>query len=119
LCSQTPHAHPCFEGGAFIIAFSLVGHYLDGLAKIKARNNLSSLYKMQIKFASLLVEGKEVKTLMAFPCLKLVARKFIFNRKKPIDRLITEMRAMKAEVIVLAKNLAHEVAQLPKCYLVI
>lgn len=58
----SPHAHPYFEGGAFIIAFSLVGHYLDGLAKTKARNNLSSLYKMQIKFASLLIEGKEVNT---------------------------------------------------------
>lgn len=58
----SPHAHPYFEGGAFIIAFSLVGHYLDGLAKTKARNNLSSLYKMQIKFASLILDGKEVNT---------------------------------------------------------
>lgn len=62
LVLATPHAHPYFEGGAFIIAFSLVGHYLDGLAKTKARNNLSSLYKMQIKFASLIIEGKEVNT---------------------------------------------------------
>ncbi len=62
LVLASPHAHPYFEGGAFIIAFSLVGHYLDGLAKTKARNNLSSLYKMQIKFASLMVEGKEINT---------------------------------------------------------
>ncbi|QDK43160.1 hypothetical protein DOM21_17200 [Bacteriovorax stolpii] len=62
LIFASPHAHPYFEGGAFIIAFSLVGHYLDGLAKTKARNNLSSLYKMQIKFASLVVDGKEINT---------------------------------------------------------
>ena len=62
LIIMDPHAHPYFEGGAFIIAFSLMGHYLDGIAKTKARSNLSSLYKMQIKFASKVVEGKEINT---------------------------------------------------------
>jgi Cu+-exporting ATPase len=62
LVLSSPHAHPYFEGGAFIIAFSLLGHYLDGLAKTKARSNLSSLYKMQIKFASLIIDGKEINT---------------------------------------------------------
>ncbi|MBC7428262.1 MAG: cadmium-translocating P-type ATPase [Bacteriovorax sp.] len=62
LMMTSPHGHTYFEGGAFIIAFSLVGHYLDGIAKTKARNNLSSLYKMQIKFASKIVDGKEVNT---------------------------------------------------------
>lgn len=84
----SPHAHPYFEGGAFIIAFSLVGHYLDGLAKTKARNNLSSLYKMQIKFASLLVDGKEINT----PVVDLKEGDFIRLRpgeKFPLDGEIT------------------------------
>ena len=62
LVLNSPHAHSYFEGAAFIIAFSLVGHYLDRLAQTKARSSLSSLYKMQIKFASLILEGKEVNT---------------------------------------------------------
>lgn len=84
LIFASPHAHPYFEGGAFIIAFSLVGHYLDGLAKTKARNNLSSLYKMQIKFASLLVDGKEINT----PVVDLKAGDIIRLRpgeKFPLD----------------------------------
>ncbi|MBC7712146.1 MAG: cadmium-translocating P-type ATPase [Rhizobacter sp.] len=62
LMISSAHAHTYFEGGAFIIAFSLVGHYLDGIAKTKARNNLSSLYKMQIKFASKIIDGNEINT---------------------------------------------------------
>lgn len=88
LIMVSPHAHPYFEGGAFIIAFSLVGHYLDGLAKTKARNNLSSLYKMQIKFASLLVDGKEINT----PVIDLKEGDLIRLRpgeKFPLDGEIT------------------------------
>ena len=84
LIIMSPHAHPYFEGGAFIIAFSLVGHYLDGIAKTKARSNLSSLYKMQIKFASKIVDGKEVNT----PVVDLVAGDIIRLRpgeKFPLD----------------------------------
>ncbi|MBY0415241.1 MAG: heavy metal translocating P-type ATPase [Bdellovibrionales bacterium] len=62
LILNSPHAHSYFEGGAFIIAFSIVGHYFDNLAKTKARSNLSSLYKMQIKFATKILEGTEVNT---------------------------------------------------------
>ena len=88
LMITAPHSHTYFEGGAFIIAFSLVGHYLDGLAKTKARNNLSSLYKMQIKFASLLLDGKEVNT----PVIDLKIGDLIRLRpgeKFPLDGEIT------------------------------
>ena len=84
LIIMNPHAHPYFEGGAFIIAFSLMGHYLDGLAKTKARSNLSSLYKMQIKFASKIVDGKEINT----PVIDLVVGDSIRLRpgeKFPLD----------------------------------
>jgi Cu+-exporting ATPase len=57
-----PHAHSYFEGTSFIIAFALLGHYFDQKAKTKARSTLSSLYKMQIKFASKLVDGQEINT---------------------------------------------------------
>jgi len=46
------HAHTYFEGIPFIIGFTKLGHYLDEIAKTKARSSLSSLYKMQIKFAT-------------------------------------------------------------------
>ena len=59
---STPHAHTYFEGANFIIAFVLLGHFFDDLAKTKARSSLSSLYKMQIKFASKLVEGQIINT---------------------------------------------------------
>lgn len=83
-----PHAHPYFEGGAFIIAFSLLGHYLDGLAKTKARSNLSSLFKMQIKFASRINnENKEINT----PVVDLVLGDVIRikpGEKFPLDGIV-------------------------------
>ena len=84
LIIMDPHAHPYFEGGAFIIAFSLMGHYFDGIAKTKARSNLSALYKMQIKFASKIIDGKEINT----PVVDLVAGDVIRLRpgeKFPLD----------------------------------
>lgn len=63
LLSASAHAHPYFEGAAFIIAFSRLGHFLDQKAKTKARSSLGSLYKMQIKFASKVNSlGKEENT---------------------------------------------------------
>lgn len=56
------HAHVYFETIPFIIGFTLFGHYLDEKAKTKARASLSSLYKMQIKFALKIVDGKEINT---------------------------------------------------------
>lgn len=89
LIIMSPHAHPYFEGGAFIIAFSLMGHFLDGIAKTKARSNLSSLYKMQIKFASKIVDGKEINT----PVVDLVVGDIIRLRpgeKFPLDGEIVD-----------------------------
>lgn len=89
LILSSPLAHPYFEGGAFIIAFTLVGHYLDGLAKTKARNNLSSLYKMQIKFASKIIDGKEINS----PVIDLKISDLIRLRpgeKFPLDGEIIE-----------------------------
>lgn len=62
LLLTNPHSHGYFEGTAFIIAFALLGHFFDDKAKTKARSSLSSLYKMQIKFASKVIEGKEINT---------------------------------------------------------
>jgi len=56
------HTHVYFETIPFIIGFTLFGHYLDEKAKTKARASLSSLYKMQIKFALKIVDGKEINT---------------------------------------------------------
>lgn len=84
-----PHAHSYFEGAAFIIAFSILGQYLDGLAKTKARSNLSSLFKMQIKFASLILDGKEINT----PVVELKAEDIIRIRpgeKFPLDGVIVD-----------------------------
>ena len=53
------HAHVYFESIPFILGFTLFGHFLEDKAKTKARSSLSSLYKMQIKFASKLVNGTE------------------------------------------------------------
>jgi len=83
-----PHAHPYFEGAAFIIAFSLLGHYFDGLAKTKARSSLSSLYKMQIKFAALIIDNKEINT----PVIELKENDVIRikpGEKFPLDGIVT------------------------------
>jgi Cu+-exporting ATPase len=78
------HAHTYFEGTAFIIAFALLGHFFDDKAKTKARSTLSSLYKMQIKFASKIVENQEVNT----PVIELVIGDLLRLRpgeKFPLD----------------------------------
>lgn len=85
----SPHAHPYFEGGAFIIAFSLLGKYLDELAKTKARSSLGSLYQMQIKFSALIMDGKEIST----PVIELKEGDIIRLRpgeKFPLDGIILE-----------------------------
>lgn len=56
------HAHNYFEGAAFIIAFSRLGSLLDLLAKTKAKSDLNDLYKMQVKFASLIKENEIINT---------------------------------------------------------
>jgi Cu+-exporting ATPase len=56
------HAHVYFETIPFIIGFTLLGHFFEEKAKTKARSSMSSLYKMQVKFAALVVDGAEVNT---------------------------------------------------------
>lgn len=53
------HSHLYLESASFILAFALLGHYLDGLAKTKAQSSLTALYKMQLKFA-LKVENENI-----------------------------------------------------------
>lgn len=75
------HTHVYFETIPFIIGFTLFGHYLDEKAKTKARASLSSLYKMQIKFALKIVDGKEVNT----PVIDLKAGDIL--RLKPGEKI--------------------------------
>lgn len=56
------HSHTYFETIPFIMGFMLLGHFLDEKAKTKARSTMSSLYKMQIKFASKIQDGVEFNT---------------------------------------------------------
>ena len=56
------HGHVYFEAIPFIIGFTYLGHFLESKAKTKARSALSSLYKMQIKFAAKMIDGIEVST---------------------------------------------------------
>lgn len=56
------HAHVYFETIPFILGFTLLGHFLEEKAKTLARSSLSSLYKMQMKFASKMMDGVEVNT---------------------------------------------------------
>ena len=101
----SPHAHPYFEGGAFIIAFSLLGKYLDELAKTKARSSLGSLYQMQIKFSSLIVDGKEVST----PVVELNVGDIIRLRpgeKFPLDGVIVDGETHADESMLTGESLA-------------
>lgn len=75
------HTHVYFETIPFIIGFTLFGHYLDEKAKTKARASLSSLYKMQIKFALKIVDGKEINT----PVIELKAEDIL--RLKPGEKI--------------------------------
>lgn len=54
--------HVYFETIPFIIGFTMLGHFFEQKAKTKALSSLSSLYKMQIKFASKLMNGSEINT---------------------------------------------------------
>lgn len=101
----SPHAHPYFEGGAFIIAFSLIGKYLDELAKTKARSSLGSLYQMQVKFSSLIVDGKEIST----PVIELQIGDIIRLRpgeKFPLDGVIVEGETHADESMLTGESLA-------------
>ncbi|MDD4974621.1 MAG: heavy metal translocating P-type ATPase [Bacteriovorax sp.] len=83
------HAHVYFETIPFIIGFTLFGHFLEEKAKTKAKSSLSSLYKMQIKFASKVVEGVEVNT----PVIDLKVGNTIRLRpgdKIPLDGIVSE-----------------------------
>ncbi|MBP9681490.1 MAG: cadmium-translocating P-type ATPase [Bacteriovorax sp.] len=75
------HGHVYFETIPFIIGFTHFGHYLDDLAKTKARSSLSSLYKMQIKFAAKIENGEEVSTAV------LELKKGDIIRLKPGDKI--------------------------------
>ena len=105
LIIMSPHAHPYFEGGAFIIAFSLIGRYLDELAKTKARSSLGSLYQMQIKFSSQLIDGKEIST----PVIDLKAGDIIRLRpgeKFPLDGEIIDGETHADESMLTGESLA-------------
>jgi Cu+-exporting ATPase len=83
------HAHLYLEGTAFIIAFTQLGHFLDNLAKKKARNNLGGLFKMQIKYAQKLIDGKTVNT----PVKNLTKGEIIRilpGEKFPLDGIVIE-----------------------------
>jgi Cu+-exporting ATPase len=83
------HAHVYFETIPFIIGFTLFGHFLEEKAKTKARSSLSSLYKMQMKFASKVAEGVEMNT----PVIDLKVGDTIRLRpgdKIPLDGIVTE-----------------------------
>jgi Cu+-exporting ATPase len=62
LMFASTHAHVYFETIPFIIGFTLLGHFFEEKAKTKARSTMSSLYKMQIKFASKIENGGELST---------------------------------------------------------
>ncbi len=109
LMFDSSHGHVYFETIPFIIGFTLFGHFLDEKAKTKARASLSSLYKMQIKFALKIVDGAEVNT----PVIELRAGDII--RLKPGDKIPldgeiiqgsthTDESMITGESIPLAKN---------------
>ncbi len=81
LMIDSAHAHVYFETIPFIIGFTMFGHFLDEKAKTKARASLSSLYKMQIKFAIKVVDGKEINT----PVIELKSGDII--RLKPGEKI--------------------------------
>ncbi|MGZ3806980.1 MAG: heavy metal translocating P-type ATPase [Bacteriovorax sp.] len=83
------HAHVYFETIPFLVGFTLFGHFLEDKAKTKARNSLSSLYKMQIKFAAKMEEGVEKNT----PVVELKIGDIIRLRpgdKIPLDGVVSE-----------------------------
>jgi Cu+-exporting ATPase len=83
------HAHVYFETIPFIIGFTLFGHFLEEKAKTKAKSSLSSLYKMQIKFAAKIEVGVEINT----PVIELKVGDIIRLRpgdKIPLDGVVSE-----------------------------
>lgn len=99
------HSHSYFEGTAFIIGFALLGHFLDDKAKTKARSSLSSLYKMQIKFASKIIESKEINT----PVIDLVEGDIIRIRpgeKFPLDGEIIDGESHADESMITGESQA-------------
>jgi Cu+-exporting ATPase len=81
IISKDHHTHVYFETIPFIIGFTQLGHFFEEKAKTKVRSSMSSLYKMQIKFASKIIDAKEVNT----PVIDLKIGDLI--RLKPGDKI--------------------------------
>jgi Cu+-exporting ATPase len=52
------HSHLFVEAIPFIIGFTKLGFYFEKLAKTKAMTSFSNLYKLQIKFSNMIIDGK-------------------------------------------------------------
>lgn len=76
-----PMAHLYVEAIPFILGFTILGHFFEKKAKTKAQTSLSNLYKMQIKFASKLVNGEVFST----PVIELTIGDII--RIKPGEKI--------------------------------
>jgi Cu+-exporting ATPase len=97
--------HVYFETIPFIIGFTLFGHYLDEKAKTKARASLSSLYKMQIKFALKMIDGKEVNT----PVIELKSGDILRlkpGEKIPLDAEVVQGTSHADESMITGESVA-------------
>ncbi len=82
------HPHVYFETIPFILGFTQLGHFFEDKAKTKVRSSLSSLYKMQIKFAMKIIDGKEFNT----PVIEL--KKDDIIRLRPGDKIPLDGRVI-------------------------
>lgn len=100
------HSHVYFESIPYILGFTLLGHFLEEKAKTKARSSLSSLYKMQIKFASKIVDSAEERV----PVIELKVGDVIRLRpgdKIPLDGEIIEGTTHTDESMISGESLPN------------
>jgi len=85
--------HVFFDGVSFIIAFVLIGNYLEAAAKLRATDAVYSLMQLQPNDARLIIEGDytEVKSIELIPVNSLI--KVLAGETIPIDGVLQDCKA--------------------------
>jgi Cu+-exporting ATPase len=99
-----PMAHLYVEAIPFILGFTILGHFFEKKAKTKAQTSLSNLYKMQIKFASKLVNGEVFST----PVIELTIGDLIRikpGEKIPVNGIIVKGESHLDEALISGESI--------------
>lgn len=101
---NNPYSHLYVEAIPFILGFTVLGHFFEKKAKTKAQTSLSNLYKMQIKFASKLINGEVLST----PVIELTIGDIIRikpGEKIPVNGIIVKGESHLDEALISGESI--------------